>query len=323
MRYVHYFTGHWGRVILRSAVLIPVAGPVVLVTGLPAADYVAADECVEFVSNRAASLVEDQDAMMFEALESHLLSRKRLGGDELHRAVETTDIRDVLHAMRRAKDPDEIAMIRRALVGWEAALDRARELIAPGVTELGVYAGMQAAAVEAVGEPIGELGNDFQAGNPGGPPRDRPMQAGELIPLDIGVSVRGYHSDATRTFAVDGKPTDKQHQAHVRIVETFTAIEAAARPGVSCKALWRQAHEMLDGYQGWQFHHHLGHGIGLSCHEAPRLNPHWDDALAVGDVITLEPGLYGDDLRGGIRLEDNYLVTEEGLENLCAYSMAM
>jgi len=317
MHYVHYFTGHWGRVILRSAVLIPVDGPVVLVTGLPAADYVAADECIEFESNRAASLVEDQGVTLFKALEPQLKNYKSLGGDQCHRQVQTADISDILHEMRRAKDPDEVALIRRALVGWEAAILAARELIEPGITEIEVYARMQAAAIEAIGEPIGEMGNDYQAGSSGSAPRLRPMQAGELIPLDVGVVLRGYHSDATRTFSVDRNPTDVQLQSQQRIVEVFAAIEAAARPGVSCKALWQQASDMLDGFNDCSFSHHLGHGIGLSCHEAPRLNPNWDDTLRVGDVITLEPGMYHEKLVSGIRIEDNYLVTETGLENFC------
>ena len=77
---------------------------------------------------------------------------------------------------------------------------------------------------------------------------------------------------------------------------------------------------MIDGRNGWHFTHHLGHGIGLHCHEAPRLNPNWDDTFAVGDVFTAEPGLYADELRGGSRVEDNFLVTETGVERLSHYS---
>ena len=76
---------------------------------------------------------------------------------------------------------------------------------------------------------------------------------------------------------------------------------------------------MLDGQHGWRFFHHLGHGIGLFPHEAPRLNPNWDDVFEVGDVFTVEPGLYGEDLNAGIRIEHNYLVTEGGLERLSQY----
>jgi len=71
------------------------------------------------------------------------------------------------------------------------------------------------------------------------------------------------------------------------------------------------------------FWHHAGHGIGHHGHEAPRIIPGSEDIFEVGDVFTLEPGIYGDHLQGGIRLEDNYLLTESGLQNLFDYPMAL
>jgi Xaa-Pro aminopeptidase len=72
------------------------------------------------------------------------------------------------------------------------------------------------------------------------------------------------------------------------------------------------------------FNHHLGHGIGLFPHEAPHLNPHWDETFEVGDVFTCEPGLYDEQaLRAGIRLENDYLVTEDGVENLSPFPLEL
>jgi len=71
------------------------------------------------------------------------------------------------------------------------------------------------------------------------------------------------------------------------------------------------------------FSHHLGHGIGLYPHEAPHLNPNWDDRFEEGDVFTVEPGLYSDELRGGIRLENNYRVTAGGVELLTEFSLSL
>ncbi len=76
---------------------------------------------------------------------------------------------------------------------------------------------------------------------------------------------------------------------------------------------------MLDEYRAGAFFHHLGHGFGLFPHEGPHLNPRWDDTFAVGDVFTAEPGLYGPELRAGIRLEENYVVTETGVERLTRF----
>ncbi len=96
-------------------------------------------------------------------------------------------------------------------------------------------------------------------------------------------------------------------------------VAQTARPGTSCRQLYHQVKGMLDGQHGWNFRHHLGHGIGLAAHEAPRLNPHWDDTLQPGDVFTCEPGLYGPELRAGVRIEEDYLVTETGLERLSSF----
>ena len=71
---------------------------------------------------------------------------------------------------------------------------------------------------------------------------------------------------------------------------------------------------MLDEYEPWVFNHHLGHGVGLSVHEGPHLNPRWDDTFEAGDFFTAEPGLYHTDLQHGVRLEQNYLVTADGVE---------
>ena len=100
------------------------------------------------------------------------------------------------------------------------------------------------------------------------------------------------------------------------MVEVFDLVEAEARPGASAQHLFQRAQEHLDRCPHGVFNHHLGHGIGLFPHEAPHLNPHWDDTLEVGDVFTAEPGLYSPELRAGIRIENDYLITETGVERL-------
>ena len=71
------------------------------------------------------------------------------------------------------------------------------------------------------------------------------------------------------------------------------------------------------------FNHHLGHGIGLFPHEAPHLNPHWDDTFAIGDVFTAEPGLYDPKLRAGMRIENDYVVTDDGVECLTHFPLEL
>jgi len=172
---------------------------------------------------------------------------------------------------------------------------------------------MQAAAVKEIGEPLGEMGNDFQSGTPGGPPRTRSLQAGELMPLDVAISVRGYRCDLCRTFAVDGQPTTIQQEAASQVRASLDFVEEHAHVGSDCRQLYEDVFQQLDGYRGWSFPHHLGHGTGLSAHEAPRLNPHWNDVLEVGDLFTVEPGLYHKQLCAGVRIEQNYWLTAKGI----------
>jgi Xaa-Pro aminopeptidase len=114
--------------------------------------------------------------------------------------------------------------------------------------------------------------------------------------------------------AVGGKPTDAQLEAWQHILPVFQMVEQQVKPGRSCVELFREVHAWLNSKR-WEFEHHLGHGIGLFPHEAPHLSPAWDDTFQEGEVFAVEPGLYGDDLRAGIRLENNYLVTATAERN--------
>ena len=324
--HVFYFTNYWAREVFPRALLVPTGGPAILFQMCPGLGHVCADERVEFEGDRLGTLVDDPRHPMFEAARGRLRAAKRVGADGAavpwilaDRTV--VDLGHALRAMRRHKDADEVAVIRRAIAGCEAAYRCARDMLAPGVTEVQMFAAMQAAAVNAVGEPIGEFGNDFQAGGGGGSPRDRELERGEIAIYDLGVVVRGCYSDNCRSFVVGGEPSDAQLDAHARVLEALEHVEATVRPGVSCRELYAAVHEMIDGHRGLSFPHHLGHGFGLQPHESPRLNPHWDDVFEVGDTFTAEPGLYGEELRGGLRLEQDYLVTDTGVERLTQFAL--
>lgn len=323
--HVHYLTGFWTRAILPAALLIKADGTTVLSLPGESEDELAADRIEIYESNRMATMVDNVAAASVLPLLPLLEGLQRLGFDSAPHpgyaaGFKWVDLFPELLRQRRHKDADEVDLIRAAVAGCEAAYARAREMLKPGVTEISIYAQMYAAACETVGEPIGEMGNDFRSGAGGGSPRTRPAEDGELMPLDVSIVVRGYSCDLCRTFAVNGQPTDAQQQARDLIVAAIDWVEQNVRAGSSCKALYQAVFEQLDGKNGWSFGHHLGHGIGLFAHEAPRLNPNWDDTLEVGDVFTVEPGLYGGELNAGIRIEQNYLVTEAGLERLSGYS---
>jgi Xaa-Pro aminopeptidase len=238
-------------------------------------------------------------------------------------AAEYFDIEPTLYRLRRRKDPDELARLRKAIAATGKMYAKAREIIAPGINELEVVNQLQAVAVCEYGEMLTGTGNDYQCGARGGPPPDRKAQSGELYILDLGPAYRGYFADTSRAFAVNGKPTDLQLQAWETIMRVFTHLEKTVKPGKSCLELFREAEAILAESPIGVFNHHLGHGIGLFPHEGPHLNPLWNDTFEVGDVFTAEPGLYAPELRAGIRLENDYLLTETGVELLSDFPLEL
>jgi Xaa-Pro dipeptidase len=320
-RHVYYVSGYWASSHYTPVMLLTLDG----LSHLVAPDKVdpncvAANQITIYESNRLGTLIDDQLGAALEPLQDifHQSGRMALDlpGLDVSGKSDVHDASKILLDLRRAKDDDEISLIRDAIRGCEAAYARAAEIVQPGVREIDVFAEMHSAAVKELGEPIGELGNDFQAGTPGGPPRQRAIQRGELMPLDVSVSVRGYRCDLCRTFAVGREPSQQQREAAKMAERAIEFVEQNVREGTSCRQLYETVKRQLEGSHGWQFFHHLGHGIGLSAHESPRLNPYWDDSFAIGDVFTVEPGLYDEPLRAGVRIEQNYWLSASGLKRL-------
>jgi Xaa-Pro aminopeptidase len=291
----------------------------------------AADERIGYEAKWHSTNRDDQSLASAAALAAKLPPGPRRAGCEFstfcpHRQLgweAPTEIDQTLFQLRRRKDADELAMLQRANEANRAMFEHARRIIRPGVNELDVYSALSAVAVRTLGEPLTYFGQDFRSGARGGPPRNRGAEAGELYILDLGVGFRGYHSDNARTFAVDGEPSDEQQRAWRAVVDVLRYVESVARPGASCRAVFEAAQGTLDELSPWAFNHHLGHGVGLAPQEGPHLNPHWDDTFAEGDFFTVEPGLYHRDLRAGIRLEQNYLVTAGGVELLTDWPLGL
>lgn len=330
---VQWLTGAQVGPLMAPAAALDAVGHVTLV--LPArqvSQEVAADEVVPYEEKWHSTLRDEQRAASNEVLLATLKQRPRRVGGEWSQVGprllaefggEIENIEPTVFRLRRRKDPDEVRMLQRANDANRAMYARAREIIAPGIHELDLYNELQAVAVRELGEPLTYFGQDFRANARGGLPRDRQAQAGELMILDLGVGFRGYYSDNARTLAVDGAPDDLQQQAWRRVCEVFPLVESTIRPGVSCRGLFDEAQKLLDRSAPWVFNHHLGHGVGLAPQEGPHLNPRWDDVFTEGDFIAVEPGLYHDSLRHGVRLEENYLVTAEGVRKLTDYPLAL
>jgi Xaa-Pro aminopeptidase len=333
-QHVQYFVGPRFGWTFSPAAAIGADGRVVLVAPALPAEPAAADDVRTYEAQSFSTLRNDQRQkstdVLFDALAKGSRG-KRVGVESSSCGPEITARLDAeivcvepeIYAMRRRKDPDELARLKKAIAGTAAMHRRAREVIEPGVNELDVFNELQAACVREFGEMPTGTGNDYACGQRGGPPRDRRIEAGELYILDLGPAFRGYFADNTRATAVGGAPTDEQLAAWEHILPVFDMVEREVKPGKRCRELFQQAYDWLNQKKPWEFEHHLGHGIGLFPHEAPHLNPCWDDVFQEGEVFAVEPGLYGAALRAGIRLENNYLVTATGVELLTPFPLEL
>ena len=224
----------------------------------------------------------------------------------------------LVESLRAVKDAQELAAIRRACsianrvyerLAAEPFTGRTERDVAWTIEQLFHDEGADAIAFELV------VASGPNAARPHSRAGARVIQRGETVVVDAGCRIDGYCSDYTRTFAT-GPLQDELKEAYRVCAEAQQAgLEAvlAGVPGVDVDA---QARRIVDEskFRG-MFGHGLGHGIGLDVHEAPRLSQESTDTLAPGNVVTVEPGVYVAG-RGGIRIEDNVLLTEDGSENL-------
>jgi Xaa-Pro dipeptidase len=328
--HVQYLAGPTYPFTLQPALLLESSGRATLVAPQKAPEVAAVDEVLVYEAKWLSTLRNDQRQAAAEVLLKHRAEHHpfaRLGVEfstfSQHYdglACELVDMEPELYRQRRRKDADELARIKRAIAATGHMYETARSILKPGLNELEMFNALQATAVTVCGEMLTGTGNDYQCNARGGAPRNRCVSAGELYILDLGPAFRGYFADNARTLAVS-EPTPLQLEAWQHIVAVFAHVERTVKPGKSCRELFQEVQAMLDQAPCGKFNHHLGHGIGLFPHEGPHLNPHWDDTFAVGDVFACEPGLYAPELQAGLRLENNYLVTETGVELLSPFPL--
>jgi Xaa-Pro aminopeptidase len=234
--------------------------------------------------------------------------------------------------LRMVKDPSEVAQIRAAIDVAERAFTALRALLRPEDREIDLYH-----AVEHYVRQAGGQGTAFpsiiavgeRAALPHAPPTGRVVGSGGLLLVDWGARGPFYRSDLTRvldtrkTATFSGTPGGRTtaggpqlEDVHAVVARAQEAAIGAVRPGVPAQAVDAAARSVIAeaGY-GDYFAHGLGHGIGLDIHEGPAVRPHSETPLEAGMVFTIEPGIYLPGW-GGVRIEDDVLVTPEGCEVL-------
>ncbi len=269
--------------------------------------------------HRAAIWLRGEGRWGVEGWRMRFAEAERLRGAGFRR-LEAAD--DLFAELRMRKQAEEIAAMRRSIAVAEAAFRRWVPTLRTGMTE-------REAAAALIAEMLtgGADGLSFdpivvggaKAALPHAVPGDRPFRQGDWVVVDWGVFVDGYASDITR-MVVFGEPRGPLAAVHRIVLDANRAGRAAIRPGLPAGEVDRAARQVIEaaGY-GDRFIHRTGHGLGLEIHEPPYIVGSASTRLQAGMTFTVEPGIYLPEI-GGVRIEDDILVTEEGAETLTTLS---
>jgi Xaa-Pro dipeptidase len=223
----------------------------------------------------------------------------------------------VTERLRMIKDPEELVLIRRAVDITETSIVAVFAALTPGVTEQEVAEALtrEMRSRGSVGGGLVQFGPSSAL--PHGGPTGGHLEKEMVVLIDAGCRVGGYTSDITRTIWFGDAPAEEYRKVFNLVHDAQTAAMQLARPfGVRCQDMDRAAREIITtGGYGPNFTHRLGHGLGMDGHEPPYLVEGDETPLEPGMVFTIEPGIYQPD-RFGVRIEDDTIVTETGLDVL-------
>ncbi|MFC4078240.1 M24 family metallopeptidase [Salinithrix halophila] len=222
----------------------------------------------------------------------------------------------IVEKLREIKEEEELVLMREAAAIADRAFEAVLKEIRPGRTEKEIDL-----KLEFLMREMGATSSSFativasgpRSALPHGVASDRVLEKGDLVTLDFGALYKGYCSDMTRTVAL-GKLEPKQKEIYDIVLTAQKKAVDALRPGITGKEGDAAARDVIEeqGY-GEYFGHTTGHGLGMEVHELPSLSHRSDTPLEPGMVVTVEPGIYLPET-GGVRIEDDVLVTKEGHE---------
>jgi len=224
----------------------------------------------------------------------------------------------IFTVLRSSKTESEVDKIKNAQKITDKAFLEILPFIKEGVTEKEIRA-----KLEYIMFSLGADGLAFETivasgkngAKPHAVPSDRKIQKGDFVTIDFGARLDNYDSDMTRTVAV-GEISQEMETIYNTVLLAHEKGRDALKPGANCKDVDSIARKVIEesGY-GEYFTHSLGHGVGIEIHESPRLSATSQDVLKVGDIVTIEPGIYIEDFCG-VRIENMYVITRDGYENL-------
>lgn len=282
-----------------------------------AREHGAAGEAVAFEGSfetlAPASIHGEPNAV---ALPTQNLLKHAFGTDRL------VDITEPLEALRAVKTDDEVELIRRTNEIAVFGLEAFKENAVPGRTEVEVMAAVEhAISVRGHGYKGARWvrgfctiysGPDLADGWKYWRARTRTIEPNDIVMLELGTGVDGFWSDHTRTV-VAGRADDAVREAYAAVEAGIAAAFAAATPGATGGDVDAASRDAVAAAGFEQFPHHTGHGTGFRYHESrPQLVPGSPHVLSANNVIIAEPGIYGRELNGGVRIEDNAVVTADG-----------
>lgn len=292
------------------------------------------EECPELpvhIRPSSVSLVQETGKLLTDGVGPVVFEADQLTVSQHRQLVEAQTSRNwlasegLVEQLREIKDTEEMDRIRRAVSMAERVFISLRQTLTAEWTELQVSNYLDATIRQLGGKgtafaPIVGVGE--RAALPHGTPSGRRMEESSFVLIDWGANEGAYLSDLTRVLVTSRIPP-KFARAYKAVLDAHQAAARALRPGVIRSEVDRIARDSLDkaGF-GKYFTHGLGHGFGLKIHESPRLAKNQDLPLHAGMVVTIEPGVYLPGW-GGIRLEDDYWITEDGSERLSSLPQAL
>jgi Xaa-Pro aminopeptidase len=245
-------------------------------------------------------------------------AQQRTFEDEWFKGTELVPTSGLVERLRLVKDEGELARLAAAASVADDAFARVRGRLADELTEREF-----ALELDTEMRRLGADGPSFEtivaSGPNGARPHARPsgrvISQGDLVVIDFGALVDGYHSDMTRTIMV-GEPSHTQQRMLDVVTEAQQAGVDAVRAGVAARVVDQACRHVID-QAGWgeAFLHGTGHGVGLEIHEGPRVGSTSDATLQAANVVTVEPGVYLPG-HGGVRVEDTVVVTDDACRRL-------